>query len=472
MTEPAFKHKPIVFAVGLIAALAGLLFGLDIGVISGALPFIGKEFGVGTVQQETIVSSLLWGAAGGSLVSGFLTRALGRKYTLVIAALVFALGSALSAFATTAGILIGVRFFLGLAVGIASFTAPLYLSEVSPSQVRGAMISLYQLMITIGILLAFLSDTYFASYASMAGIVGGHWRIMLGIIALPAAFMFAGVLCLPRSPRWLMLRGRREEALHVLRMLRSSEEEVQAELREIEKSLEIKQSGVALFLRSKYFRRAVYLGIGLQIIQQLTGINVVMYYAPKIFEAAGFETTAEQMWGTALVGIVNMLSTFIAIACVDRWGRKPIMYCGFSVMGVSMCMVGALFHCGVGASAAPNPALAFVTIAFLLLFIVGFAMSAGPIIWVVCAEIYPLAGRDLGITMSTATNWIVNGIVGMTFLTMLETIGAGNTFLIYGGLEALFILFFLSFVPETKGVSLETIEENLRAGKPLRQIGQ
>jgi SP family galactose:H+ symporter-like MFS transporter len=205
-----------------------------------------------------------------------------------------------------------------------------------------------------------------------------------------------------------------------------------------------------------------------------------MYYAPKIFEIAGFGSTAEQMWGTVLVGVINVLATFIAIAFVDKIGRKPIMYSGFAVMGISMTMVGIMFKVGLDSHPAvagvaggqPHHVVAFVAIAFLLLFIIGFAMSAGPIIWVLCSEIYPLGGRDLGITVSTATNWIINGIVAATFLTMLDRLGHGNTFLLYGLIEVVFIIYFLLFVPETKGVSLEQIEENLMAGKRLREIGR
>ena len=472
MEQEKVRYKPIVYVVGLVAALAGLLFGLDIGVISGALKFISADFGLEqkTGLQEMIVSSLLYGAALGALISGFFTRRFGRKNTLLIASVLFAAGSVGSSVATSAGVLITVRVFLGVAVGMASFTAPLYLSEISPPGVRGALVSMYQLLITIGILLAYLSDTYFASYATISGHTGGHWRLMLGILVIPATIMFLGIFMLPRSPRWLVLKGKNDAARKVLERMRNAPEEISRELADIEESVKVEHSGVQLFLKNRHFRKVVFLGVGLQIIQQLTGMNVIMYYAPKIFEIAGFNTTLEQMWGTVLVGLVNVLSTFIAIAFVDRWGRKPIMYAGFAVMGLSMCTVGILMKVGLE-SVQPNPALAFVTIAFLLFFIVGFAFSAGPIIWVLCSEIYPLAGRDLGITASTATNWIFNGIVGMSFLTLLNTIGHGNTFLLYGGLEVVFVIFFILFVPETKGVSLEKIEENLLSGKKLKDIG-
>jgi SP family galactose:H+ symporter-like MFS transporter len=327
---------------------------------------------------------------------------------------------------------------------------------------------MYQLMITIGIVIAFLSDTWLASYASFGGMIGGHWRVMLGIIALPALVMFVGVLFLPESPRWLFLKERKSDALDVFKRMKLEDAEIDVEVREIEESLRVKQNGFRMFATNSNFRRAILLGVGLQTIQQLTGINVVMYYAPQIFKIAGFITTEAQMWGTVLVGVTNVLATFIAIALVDRLGRKPIMYAGFVVMGLAMVAVGCFFKSDIE----HNPGLGYPAIAALLLFIVGFAMSAGPIIWILCSEIYPNSGRDLGVTFSTSTNWFVNAIVGQTFLTLLATLGNGNTFLLYGGLNALFIVFFLLYVPETKGVSLEHIESNLLSGLPLRKIGR
>jgi len=467
MSPSPRKVQPIVYFIGFTAALAGLLFGLDIGVISGAQQFIQKEFQLQDWTVESIVSALLWGAVFGTLVSGFLSSHFGRRKTILISALVFIVGSLLCAFANSADILIVARFLLGIAVGVASFTAPLYLSEISPQTVRGSMISMYQLMITIGIVIAFASDAWLASYATIDGVTGGHWRIMLGIVALPAAVMFVGVLFLPESPRWLFMKGRKMDALGVFSHMRLEAAEIAVEVREIEESLRVKQSGFSMFFQNSNFRRAIMLGMGLQTIQQLTGINVVMYYAPHIFKIAGFANTTEQMWGTVIVGVTNVLATFIAIALVDRLGRKPIMYAGFVVMGLAMLSVGYIFKSNIEA----HPDLGYPAIFALLMFIVGFAMSAGPIIWILCSEIYPNSGRDLGVTFSTSTNWFVNAIVGQTFLTLLNTLGNGNTFLMYGGLNALFIIFFLMYVPETKGVSLEKIEANLLSGLPLRKIG-
>ncbi|HHQ6538240.1 TPA: sugar porter family MFS transporter [Serratia fonticola] len=457
-TSKGRSNAQMTFFVCFLAALAGLLFGLDIGVIAGALPFIAHEFQITSQQQEWVVSSMMFGAAVGAVGSGWLSYRLGRKYSLMIGAVLFVIGSLCSAFAPNNDVLLVSRVLLGLAVGIASFTAPLYLSEIAPERIRGSMISMYQLMITIGILGAYLSDTAF-SYSS-------SWRWMLGIITLPALLLFVGVFFLPRSPRWLASRGRDAEARKVLEMLRDTTEQAKAELDEIRESLKIKQSGWALFKDNKNFRRAVYLGVLLQVMQQFTGMNVIMYYAPKIFDLAGFASTAQQMWGTVIVGLVNVLATFIAIGLVDRWGRKPTLKLGFLVMAIGMGTLGTMMNIGMD-----TPAAQYFAILMLLMFIVGFAMSAGPLIWVLCSEIQPLKGRDFGITCSTTVNWIANMIVGATFLTMLNSLGSANTFWIYAGLNLVFIFITIALIPETKNISLEHIERNLMAGKPLREIG-
>ncbi|OZI14825.1 MFS transporter [Sodalis-like symbiont of Philaenus spumarius] len=456
--KPGRSHARFTFFVCFMAALAGLLFGLDIGVIAGALPFLSTDLHIDNRQQEWVVSSMMFGAAVGAVAAGWMSAKLGRKFSLLTGAVLFIIGSLWSALSTNVESLIIARILLGLAVGIASYTAPLYLSEIAPEKIRGSMISMYQLMITIGILAAYLSDAAF-SYS-------GSWRWMLGIITIPAVLLFIGVLFLPGSPRWLAARGRYHEAQKVLDMLRSSSEQVRQELDEIRESLQIKQSGWALFRDNANFRRAVFLGVLLQVMQQFTGMNVIMYYAPKIFGIAGFTSTANQIWGTVIVGLVNVLATFIAIGLVDRWGRKPTLKLGFLVMAVSMGVLGTLLHLSVD-----NDFQKYFAIVMLMLFIVGFAMSAGPLIWVLCSEIQPLKGRDFGITVSTATNWIANMIVGATFLTMLETLGNANTFWVYGALNVLFIVLTILLIPETKNVSLEHIERNLMTGKPLREIG-
>jgi len=450
--------KTTVVFVCVLAALAGLMFGLDIGVISGASQFIQAEYAISDHTIEWIVSSMMFGAAVGAVGAGWLSSHLGRKRSLVLGAVLFVIGSLLSGFAWSPETLIAARVVLGLAIGVASFTAPLYLAEVAPEYIRGAMISTYQLMITIGIFVAFLSDTAF-SYS-------GAWRWMLGIIAIPGVLFLLGVLFLPDSPRWLMMRGRRQEAIDVLQRLRGDSTVVAREAADIEEQLKTPQRGWHLFAENRNFRRSVWLGVLLQLMQQFTGMNVVMYYAPRIFKEMGYDTSA-QMWFTALVGLTNVLATFIAIALIDRWGRKPILYTGFTVMAIGLGVVGTMMHNGIHDHSAQ-----IFTVVMLLIFIVGFAMSAGPLIWTLCSEIQPLKGRDFGIGVSTFTNWICNMIVGFTFLSLLNGIGNAGTFWMYGALNAVFILFTLWLIPETKGVTLEQIERNLMSGKKLRDIGR
>jgi len=459
IAEPIKAHpRAATIFTCVLAALAGLMFGLDIGVISGATQFIQAEFRIDDRTIEWIVSAMMLGAAIGALGAGWMSSALGRKRSLILAATLFVAGSLLSGWAWSPATLIGARFVLGLAIGVATFTAPLYLAEVAPVRIRGAMISTYQLMITIGILVAFLSDTAF-SYS-------GNWRWMLGVIAIPGALFLLGVLLLPDSPRWLMMRGRKAEAVVVLTRLRGDAAVVVSEVADIEEQLKTPQRGWHLFLQNSNFRRSVGLGVLLQVMQQFTGMNVVMYYAPRIFEGMGYNTES-QMWFTAIVGLVNVLATFIAIGLVDRLGRKPILYIGFTVMALGLGVVGTMMHLGIRTHVEQ-----MFTVAMLLTFIVGFAMSAGPLIWTLCSEVQPLKGRDFGIGCSTFTNWIANMIVGVTFLSLLNGIGNAATFWLYAGLNLVFLVITFLLIPETKGVTLEQIERNLMAGKPLREIGQ
>ncbi len=443
--------------VALLAALAGLMFGLDVGVISGAQQFIQREFAVNDRVLETIVSSMMLGATIGAAGAGWLSGHFGRKRSLLFSAALFVLGSLACAAAWSPDSLIAARIVLGLAIGVAAFTAPLYLAEIAPEDRRGAMISTYQLMITIGIFVAFLSDLAFSYTQS--------WRWMLGVIAVPGALFLLGVLGLPESPRWLVLRGRHDDASAVLHRLRGDDALARREVADIEAQLRTPQQGLRLFLQNRNFRRSVALGVLLQVVQQMTGINVVMYYAPRIFADMGYATSAS-LWFTAIVGLTNVLATFIAIGFVDRIGRKPILYAGFVVMTLGLGVVGTLMYMGMGSQAER-----LLAVAMLLVFVVGFAFSAGPLVWTLCSEIQPLKGRDFGIGVSTVTNWVGTFVVGFTFLTLLNHFGHAQTFWLYAACNAAFLLFTWALVPETKGVSLEHIERNLFDGKPLRNLG-
>ncbi|MFS2222282.1 sugar porter family MFS transporter [Pantoea sp. B65] len=447
--------------VSVSAAVAGLLFGLDIGVISGALPFITDHFTLSSRQQEWVVSTMMLGAAIGALLNGWLSSQLGRKYSLMSGAVLFILGSIGSALANSVEMLMTARIVLGVAVGIASYTAPLYLSEMAAENVRGKMISMYQLMVTLGILMAFLSDTAF-SYS-------GNWRGMLGVLALPAVVLMILVFFLPNSPRWLAAKGRHIEAEEVLRMLRDTSEKARNELNDIRESLKVKQGGWALFKVNRNVRRAVFLGMLLQALQQFTGMNIIMYYAPQIFKMAGFTSTEQQMVATIVVGLTFMLATFIAVFSVDKIGRKPALKIGFSVMALGTLVLGFCFmYLGSGHA---STGLSWLSVGMAMMCIAGYAMSAAPVVWILCSEIQPLKARDFGITCSTTTNWVSNMIIGASFLTLIDTFGAAATFWLYAALNLSFVFITLVLVPETKNVTLEQIEKKLMSGVKLRDIG-
>ncbi|MCP4176558.1 MAG: sugar porter family MFS transporter [bacterium] len=454
-TKTKEHFKPAVYVICIVAALAGLLFGLDIGVISGVLPFLKVDFHPSNIQLEWVVSAVLAGAAIGAALSGIFTRKYGRRNILLVAVFIFGVSSFLCAIAVGPTDLIFYRLILGFSIGIASFTAPIYLSEVAPYHIRGKLVAIYQLMITIGIFLAFLSDK------ALSG--GGHWRLMLGILLIPAAIMFVCLFFLPKSPRWLMLVNREDEAKKVLQKTRVHEEQIKNELDDIKQSLSVTHS-LKQMLSNKNFIRVFLLGIALQAFQQLTGYNVMMYYAPEIFKHAGFASVSGQLWGTVSVGFFNMIFTFIAIALVDKIGRKPLLLAGFALFAVAMIITGLMFMLD-------TPTAHYIALITLFIVIFAYSMSIGPIVWIYCSEIFPLAGRDLGMAGATVSNWVFNMIIGATFLSLLSSVGISTTFIMYGVLCVIFFFIGIRIFPETKNVPLEKIEENLMSGKPLKKIG-
>lgn len=469
MNHTQKSAKSILF-VCLMAALAGLLFGIDTGVIAQAKEYIAKDLSLTDAQISIIVSALLGGAAFGALSAGFLTRNFGRKKSLISSSFLFCIGAIGCILANDASILIISRVLLGLAIGVASFTAPLYLSEIAPKNIRGTMITLYQLMITIGILVAFLSNwgvvSLTHSQENPEGIIdmATSWRCMMGMPLIPAAIFFFGSLLIPESPRWLVSVGKEAEAKTVLQKIRASEQESIAELTEITETVKnsVRINGLSYFINNKFFRKTVILGMLLQLSQQLTGINVIMYYGPEIIRSTGFDSDFAVNIGTVLIGLTNVLATFIAIYFVDKWGRKPILMLGYVLMAISLVLVAIFMNLQMG----------YAAIAFVLIFVISFAFSAGPLIWVLCSEVQPLQGRDFGITCSTGANWLSNMVISGSVLAALASFGSVVVMCFLAACCIVSLIGVYFFCPETKGVSLEYIEKRLMAGIPLRKLGE
>lgn len=447
----------LIFIVA-VAALSGILFGYDTGVISGAILFINDKFALTPQMNGVVVSGVLLGALLGAAISGRLTDHWGRKRLLIADALIFSLGTLITAFATSILTLIIGRIIVGLAIGVASYVAPLYISEVAPSRYRGALVSLNQLAITIGILLSYIVDYYFAP--------SGAWRWMLGAGLVPAVLLFLGMLSLPDSPRWLVSRGFENKAKATLLRIRSREQEVETELSAIRNNLQ-HQHGSWKTLFSPLIRPTIVIGVGLAIIQQVTGINTIIYYAPTIFKMAGFESATTAILATMGIGVSFVVFTLIALPLIDTLGRRFLLLLGLVGMALSLFALSWAFN----QDPAALPSLKWVALGSMVFYIACFAFSLGPIMWLMIAEIYPLKVRGLGSSLATCANWGSNMIVALTFLTLVNLLGASGTFLIYAMVSVLSLAFVYFLVPETKGVSLEQIETNLYKGLSTRNLG-
>jgi sugar porter (SP) family MFS transporter len=423
------------------------LFGFDTGIISGALLFIKQEFNLSAGLQQLVVGSLLLAAVVGALLGGPITDAWGRKKTLILAALIFGVGALVASFSPNLAVLVVARVLLGLAIGIASMIVPVYIAEIAPPRVRGALVSLQQFMITVGIMVSYL-----VSYAFSGS---GAWRWMLGVGMIPAAILLVGMLPLPESPRWLLAKDRRQDALGVLRRIRHEEHNPEAELAEIE-AVHKTQAGVSyqdLFRPS--VRPALVVGVGIAFINQMVGVNAVIYYAPTILKDAGFSASAAIL-ATTGVGILNMLVTLCALLLIDRVGRRPLLLVGISGVLLALIVLGAAYLLPGGPSGA-----GVLLVAGLLVYIASFAASLGIAIWLLNSEVYPLEVRGKGAAAGAFTHWALDFVIASTVLTLIATIAPTGMFWFYGLFAILGIIFVLRRVPETKGKTLEEVSEEL-----------
>jgi sugar porter (SP) family MFS transporter len=429
-----------------ITALGGLLFGYDTGVVSGALLFIKKDFGgLSSFQQELVTSLLLVGAVIGALAAGRVSDWIGRRYTVLITALVFIVGVLLAAFTPAYPTLLVARIIIGLAVGSASMVVPLYIGEIVPPRVRGGLVSLNQLAITVGILGSYLIDY---------GLSGtGNWRLMFGLAAVPAAALFLGMLFQQESPHWLIRQGREDEARAVLRRVRH-DSDIEAEIREV-REVSQREGGLRDLVSPKV-RPLLLVGVLLAVFQQITGINTVIYYAPTLLQGAGFGNSGALL-ANVVNGAVNVGMTIVAIWLLDRVGRRPLLLSGTAGMAVGMTITALSFLGGEHLTGA----LAIVAVLGLLIYTGSFAIGLGPVFWLLIAEIYPLKIRGAAMSVASMANWAANFVVTVSFLTLLSAIGGVGAFFLFGFLTLVALAYFWRRVPETKGRSLQEIERDL-----------
>jgi sugar porter (SP) family MFS transporter len=442
----------VLVAAGL-AALSGLLFGFDTGVISGALLYVNDSFPVlqeSSFLQGLVVSGSLFGAAIGAAVGGRLADAIGRKRLIFIGGILFFVGSAGMAVSPTVNWLIISRFVDGLGIGFASVVAPLYISEIAPSSVRGSLVTLNQIAITGGQLVSYVSNFALARILLDAGLT---WRVMLGTGVIPAAALIVGVLYLPESPRWLFEQGEEREARSVLGQIRNGTD-IEAEINEIKRTVEMEEEGLGELLEP-WVRPMLIVGIGLAILQQAVGINAVIYYAPVILEATGFSNIASLV-GTVGVGLVNVSLSIVAALLLDRVGRRPLLLTGFTGMFATLSVLGGVYYF-VGLSTS----IGLLALALILLFVAFHAVSVGSIYWLMSSEIFPLNIRGTAVGVCTVILWIGNFAVAQFFPALFD-VGPAFAFWTFAVVALLGVVFTYYLVPETKGRSLEEIEADLR----------
>jgi MFS transporter, SP family, galactose:H+ symporter len=448
------------YLIASVAALGGLLFGYDTGIISGALLFIRQVMSLSPTLEGVVVAIALAGAAIGAAVAGNLSDRAGRRRVIIGAGLLFIVGAVISAAAGNIVVLLIGRFLVGLAIGVASMLTPLYLAEISPAEDRGAIVSLNQLCITGGILVSYLVGFAFAR--TFAG-----WRWMLALGSLPGIILSVGMLVLPESPRWLAGHGRVEDAEMVLQRLRGMAD-VSAELSGLRADLarEGRRLASAWELLSARLRWPLVIGVGLAMFQQITGINTVIYFAPTIFESAGLPSAAISILATAGVGAVNVIMTIVSIRLIDRLGRRQLLFWSLEGMAVTLFVLCFAFYVGTSGQ------LAWVAIISVAAYVGFFAIGLGPVFWLLIAEIFPLDLRGRAMSLATVANWAFNLIVSLTFLDLVNTISSAGAFLVYAILSVAALVFVAAMVPETKGRSLEQIEDTLGTRAPALPSAQ
>jgi SP family arabinose:H+ symporter-like MFS transporter len=436
--------------VSIVAAVGGLLFGYDTSVISGAIGFIQTKFGFGNAMQGWVVSCLMIGAIIGAGLAGFLSDSLGRKKMLIAAGLLFTIGSIFSAVAPTVTMFVIARIIGGVGIGVSSTLVPLYIAEIAPSEHRGRLVSLNQLAVVIGISAIYFVNRAIVNAGNQAWDVNYSWRWMFGCGLIPGIVFVVLLFLVPESPRWLHKKGLENKSFSILEKINGTQQ-AKKELEDMKTSIQKESSGSISLLFKPGYRTALIIGVVLAIFQQVTGINAIMYYAPEIFKQVGAGTNAS-FTETIIVGLVNFVFTIVSLWLIDKAGRKTLLIIGAAIMTVSLAVVGFEFHL-----AHPNGTLILI---FILLFVAAFAVSFGPIVWLVIAEIFPTNIRGRATAIASVALWLADYVVSQFFPVLLGKTGPSVTFFIFAILGVVAFIFSLTVVRETKGKTLEEIESD------------
>jgi SP family galactose:H+ symporter-like MFS transporter len=433
---------------GISAALAGLVFGYELAVISPALLFVRTKFGLSGFEQGLLVGVLPLGAMVGGILAGRLADRLGRRSTLMLAGVLFAIGAVLATAAPSFAVLVIARAISGIGVGAASSTGPLYLSEISPPELRGRLVTLNQLLVVLGIVCAYTVGLIFAGSSS--------WRPMFAVALVPIAALLVGMLRAPESPAWLDARGRTEEARQVLLQVAHDDDEVGRILDGVRRAREQQRRGIDVreLIRSAA-APALIIGVTLAVIQQFSGINAIISYASSIMQRTGLGASNSILY-SIIIGAINLVATLVSIRLVDRVGRRPLLLFSLAGAGVSLALLGLTFVVSLGSSGS------WLALICLLGYIAAFACGLGPIFWLLITEIFPPEARAPGVSVATATVWFVNFLVGFAFLPLADWIGEGGTFWIFAAVCAAGFLFVDRYVPETKGRTFSEVDAEVR----------
>ena len=466
LTQQNNNDPLIVVKITFVAALGGLLFGYDTGVIAGSQLYFTEYFNLSATEQGWAVSSALYGCLFGAMAAGYLTRSLSRKYTLLLSAFLFSLSAWGSGVADSLNELVIYRIIGGLGVGMASMAAPMYIAEISPANQRGRMVSYYQLAVVVGFFVVFLA-TYFIGGGSTTGLseqaiaqthqynVNTGWRVMLWSELLPALLFLVLLFFVPHSPRWLAIKGREEQSIAVLQTITGDKQKAQLEYEAIRRSLQHTQQQRFSAIFVKGMGAVLTIGILLSVFQQITGINAILYYGAEIFSnALGYgpqDALKQQLW----LGTVNLVFTFVAIYKVDSWGRKPLFLMGTFGMFLGLSVLGVTIY---------TQQMGIISLLAILLFIGSFAMSMGPVVWVMLAEIFPNRVRSAAMSIAVAAQWLFNAIVANSFPLVnssglnQQSFNGALPYAIFAFFCVVAMVFVWKFVPETKGKSLEEME--------------